>query len=144
MGISKMGIITTSTKEPRAVVQQSSDITAILAPTLQVAFRCQRLLGTMSLFLYLRVALFASHILWAGQIVAIQSFIASKLIGFHAATLGYGLWNTSAVKRLRKKVVFEFFTLILGSGGNNLCLMMFWPGWWVLISLGLWVKFVVG
>ncbi|KAI0012430.1 hypothetical protein F4779DRAFT_65649 [Xylariaceae sp. FL0662B] len=137
MGIPKMAIIATATKEPRTVVHQSSGIPTILAPTLQVALRCQHLLSTASLLFYLRVTLLASQILWAGRIIAVQSFITSRLIGCHAAVLGHALWNTRAVKRLRKKFVFEFFTLILGSGGNNLCLMIFWPGWWVLVSIGL-------
>jgi hypothetical protein len=36
------------------------------------------------------------------------------------------------IRKLRKKLVFEFMTLILGSGGNNMCLLLFWPGWWLI------------
>ncbi|KAI0022465.1 hypothetical protein F4780DRAFT_173490 [Xylariomycetidae sp. FL0641] len=41
----------------------------------------------------------------------------------------WNLWESKRIRRLRKKLEFEFFTLILGSGGNSLCLMIFWPGW---------------
>lgn len=46
------------------------------------------------------------------------------------------VWDGKHGRRLRKKIEFEVFTLILG-GGNNLCLVLFWPGWCILGLSGL-------
>lgn len=48
----------------------------------------------------------------------------------------WALWDGKHGRRLRKKIEFEVFTLILG-GGNNLCLVLFWPGWCILGFSGL-------
>lgn len=94
------------------------------------------MLSSVSLFLFLRSYFIASHLLFVSRVVALQSAIASKFVLFHTTLLTrratWALWNSEPVKRLRKKLEFEFFTFVLGGGGNNLFLMMFWPGWWVL------------
>jgi len=63
----------------------------------------------------------------------------SRLIATCAASgagyLTWSAWDSKPVRRLRKKVEFEFFVLLLGCG-NTLFLMVFWPGWIPLGCLG--------
>ncbi|TPX07995.1 uncharacterized protein E0L32_010326 [Thyridium curvatum] len=69
-------------------------------------------------------------------ILAVQSAWILRL--FAMATLNLvsqsvnTLWNSNAVKQLRRKVVFEFIATILGPGGNMFLLLLFWPGWILL------------
>ncbi|KAI6087727.1 hypothetical protein F4821DRAFT_103462 [Hypoxylon rubiginosum] len=128
MGLSKVALIAAPTKEPRPVVHASSGIAAILAPTLVAVLQFHQLFGAASLFLGIRVSWLAWQIFCAGRIFTYQLSLALEL----SVRAGKAIWNTKTVRRLRKKFVFELYTLLLGSGGNNLFLVLFWPGWWVL------------
>ncbi|KAI1819805.1 hypothetical protein F4861DRAFT_543570 [Xylaria intraflava] len=99
---------------------------------------------------------FLSETLWSALLrpilrqVTLLTWVVSHLILFisiqtHQAAIGafyhsirlskqatWAFWNSKHMRRLKKKIEFEFFTLILGGGGNNLCLVIFWPGWGVL------------
>ena len=80
--------------------------------------------------LYLSQALF-----WKGRytslLLARSSFAMTKEMG----RLG---WKAS--EGLRKKLWFEFMVFVLGGGGNGLILLVFWPGWIVLLCLyGAWL-----
>ncbi|KAI2640911.1 hypothetical protein GGS26DRAFT_185035 [Hypomontagnella submonticulosa] len=136
MGLSKMGIIAAPTKEPRAVVKQSSDWVAIFVPALAVILQCQQVLGAVSLSLYTRACWFSWQAFLASRTVARQVYIATVFLLTHSAFLGAALWQTKSAQRFQRKLEFEFFTLMLSSTGNSLCLLIFWPGWWVL-GLGL-------
>ncbi|KAL7629789.1 hypothetical protein AAE478_001312 [Parahypoxylon ruwenzoriense] len=132
MGLSKVDIIAAPTRDPRAAAQQSSSVTTLFAPTLVAALRCHQVLVTASLFLYIRTHWIMCRMILASQIFAGQAYVALTFFRFQATVLGKIIWNTKTIARLRKKIMFEFFTLILGSGGNTLFLVLFWPGWWVL------------
>lgn len=45
-----------------------------------------------------------------------------------------------ATEELRKKLFFEFMAFVLGAGGNQILLVVFWPGWVVLVggAVGIW------
>lgn len=120
MGLSKMAIIAASTRKPRTAMPQISNVATVLAPTLVAIIQGRKLFGAVSRLLGIRARWLVWHILYVG-------LMASKSL----AVVGKVIWETRSVRRLRKKLVFEFFTLILGFG-NPLCLMLFWPGWWVL------------
>ena len=130
----------TVTMKPSGLSVSPSDVIPTLAPTLRFALQSQRALSTASLFVVLRTYLIASQILLATQSVAFRSLVASSYVLAEVAAfwrmLCWSVWNSQPTRRLRKKVVFEFFTLILGSG-NNFCLVVFWPGWWILGFIGL-------
>ncbi|KAI0482039.1 hypothetical protein GGR56DRAFT_669960 [Xylariaceae sp. FL0804] len=105
---------------------------ALLAPVPPSAIRCQQLLDAFSTALYLRCYLIALQ-------APAWCFLATKSALFMSSLTcrwaGLTLWNTTSVRRLRKKLEYEFFTWILGSGGNNVCLVVFWPGWWLMVSI---------
>ncbi|KAI1462998.1 uncharacterized protein F4812DRAFT_288690 [Daldinia caldariorum] len=128
MGLSRVAIIVA----PTQVVNSSSSVIAMLAFTLIVIFRCLRVLHAVSLSLHNRTSWFAWQLSCVCRILGGQAYPALKLLQHHAAILVTALWKAKSVRHLRKKVVFEFFTLMLGSCGNSLCLLLFWPGWWFL------------
>jgi len=82
-----------------------------------------------------RVAL--AYLLSGCNVAALHAFLTVKGLATMSVTalskLAWGAWNSKQSRRLRKKVEFEFFVLILGSG-NGVILMMFWPGW-ILVAL---------
>lgn len=137
---SEMPIMAAPGMDTNRQLRNSSDIISTLAPTLQVALECKRLLSTASLFVLVRTYFIASQVLFASQNIAIQSLVTSRLLLFTALSLWkkawWTVWDSRTTRRLRKKVVFEFFTLILGCG-NSFCLLVFWPGWWILGFIGL-------
>lgn len=47
------------------------------------------------------------------------------------ARLAWSAWDSKPGRRLRKKLEFELFVLILGCG-NGFCLVLFWPGWFLI------------
>ncbi|KAI1413861.1 hypothetical protein F5Y13DRAFT_179229 [Hypoxylon sp. FL1857] len=144
MGLSKVTIIATPTKEPRAVIQPSFDVVAVFAPTLLIIIQCQQLLGAASLSCYSQAHWLTWQFFRLGWIIASQLYVASSFFRARIMALGRIIWETKTIQRLKKRIVFEFFTLMLGSGGNCMCLIVFWPGWWVLGLIGLAVRFCYG
>lgn len=94
---------------------------------------------TQQLFQINRIAL--TYLLFGCNVAALHAFLLSKEIAAMSVTalskVAWGAWNSKQCRRLRKKLEFEFFVLILGSG-NGLILMVFWPGW-ILIGLAYFV-----
>lgn len=82
-----------------------------------------------------RVAL--AHLLLGCNVLALQALLLTKtLIAQSAIALGrlaWSAWDSKQGRRLRKKLEFEFFVLILGCGNGFAC-MVFWPGW-MLVGL---------
>ncbi|KAI0186615.1 hypothetical protein F4808DRAFT_109559 [Astrocystis sublimbata] len=89
----------------------------------------------LSLF-FLQASLFASGLLQVAGIITIRAWVAASTIACISAQLlrqaAWYLWDGAHGRRLRKKIEFEFFVLILGGGGYDLCLVLFWPGWGIL------------
>ncbi|KAF3767239.1 hypothetical protein M406DRAFT_20117, partial [Cryphonectria parasitica EP155] len=71
-------------------------------------------------------------LLFGCNVAALQTFLVTRTIAMASVTALYkaagSVWESKAARRLRKKLEFEFFVLILGCG-NGFCLMIFWPGW---------------
>ncbi|KAI1748414.1 hypothetical protein F4782DRAFT_534388 [Xylaria castorea] len=115
--------IPTSAKTPSTGPHHGPRIFTTLVSALHLA----RLLS-----LFLQASLFASGLLYLGRSASVQTLQAAGSIVYHCIRLSkqaaWRLWDCTQGRQLRKKVEFEFFTLILG-GGNNLCLVLFWPGW---------------
>lgn len=82
-----------------------------------------------------RVAL--AYLLLGCNAFALRTLLVSKdivLASTAALTrLAWSAWDSKPGRRLRKKLEFELFVLILGCG-NGFCLLVFWPGW-ILIGL---------
>ncbi|KAI1099647.1 hypothetical protein F4804DRAFT_75033 [Jackrogersella minutella] len=144
MGLVKIGLIAASTKEPRAPIQQSFDVaTTLFAPTLVLIVQCQHLLGAATVSLLIQAHWLSWQIFCVSRIIVSQVYVASRYFRYHTVVMLRSIWKTGTVRLLRKKVVFEFVTLLLG-GGNCLCLVLFWPGWWVLGLVGLAARLCVG
>lgn len=91
-----------------------------------------------------------THLVFGGSVAALQIYLTAKDLATRSASvLGevvWTAWNSSQGRRLRKKLEFEFFVLILGCG-NSLCLAVFWPGWFIIGLLYLtWtaLRFLIG
>lgn len=116
-------------------------ILTLLSPafsnSLYLATILQRLLSTTTLFLLFRTYLVSLFLLqqsyYASQILLIRSLYASSILCKNA------YWTSKQVMRalwrstegIRKKLFREFMIFILG-GGNQLILVVFWPGWIVV------------
>lgn len=128
--------IATPARNPAANSNHGSRISTTVLSALHLASYYQQHLGRVLFSLLFRASLFASGLLYLCQSAAVQAFQAARNIVSHSIRLSkqatWRLWDGTHGRRLRKKIEFEFFTLILGDGGNNLCLVIFWPGWGVL------------
>lgn len=91
-----------------------------------------------------------THLMFGVSVAALQTYLVARDLTTRSATalgeIAWSAWNSSQGRRLRKKLEFEFFVLILGCG-NSLCLAVFWPGWFIIGLLYLaWtaLRFLVG
>ncbi|KAK7957846.1 hypothetical protein PG988_012694 [Apiospora saccharicola] len=141
-----MGIIAASTKEPNvssSVRAQRSEVITHLGSAVQVALHFQRILSVVSLSVLVRTYFLASHILLLSKFVGWQALAVSRFVLFKTAVASHiasrAAYNCKSVRRLRKKLEYEFFTFVLGCGNMMFC-MMFWPGWWLMgfITLAIW------
>lgn len=144
----KMAILAAITTEPSISLHQRPDLLPNLWPS-EVRPQQGNLLNGASFFVVLRTYFAASVAVKSmarlGTFVALPRFLVTRFLAIQAASmtswLSWMIWNTAYTQRLRKRVEYEFFTLVLGSGGNALCLMVFWPGWiflaltWTIWSL---------
>jgi hypothetical protein len=102
----------------------------------------QQLLSTTTLFLLFRtyfLSLFLLQQLYhASQILLIHSIYASSIAAKNsswASKQGIRIvWTRS--EGIRKKLFIEIMSFVLG-GGNQLILVVFWPGW-IVVGGGAW------
>lgn len=137
-------IVGTSAFEPVALRAPQYELISIFQPSLYVALRLQRLLSAASLFIVLRTYFLAATTLATtavvAKFVAVWTFWTAK-----TAILGTGkgiatVYKTKTVRRIRKKLEFEMAMLILGPGTNTMIVVVFWPGWWLVIGLAVAAK----
>ncbi|KAG8673353.1 hypothetical protein FPOAC2_06796 [Fusarium poae] len=139
----KATLLTASKVDLSVPTYPRSNITRLIGPSLQIALRFQSLVGSISIFLCLRVCYVASitfaSVLYASKTVTFKAFVAAKFSAFHSFNMSSqalaSAWNSKKVQRLRNKIWYEFAVFVLGSG-NLIFLMLFWPGWWVLAGAG--------
>jgi hypothetical protein len=142
--IANMNILAAPTSKPNVVLQPSLDVISSLGPLLNLAIWFQQILSSATLLLFLRTYLAArvigAALLFGSRVAALNAFFASRLLALKSATMTQQaltmLWNSQTSIRLRKKLEYEFFVLILGPTGNLMCLLLFWPGWVVLGAMG--------
>lgn len=126
-------------------IRPSSELVYRYALELGPALRHSNALGSalfvtaQQLFRINRIAL--TYLLFGCNIAALHTFLVTKELANMSVTalsrVAWGAWNSKQARRLRKKLEFEFFVLILGSG-NGIMLMVFWPGW-ILVGLAYFV-----
>lgn len=134
-----MAIMAAPTKEPIRLRFNSHPINAA-ASAVRFGLRCQRVLGRTLWPFFVQACYLASILLHAAKLTITRLSVVTFHILCGLTQLGKSMawmaWDSKSIRRLRKKLEFEFFTLILGGGGNNLCLVIFWPGWFVLAFVG--------
>ncbi|KAB5523826.1 hypothetical protein GE09DRAFT_481392 [Coniochaeta sp. 2T2.1] len=140
-----MAILAASTTEPKVGLHQGSNHAPITSQVLRFAFQTQQAIRSLSQYLFLGAYFAASfvvyYVVFVTQILTSQSYLASRFAAVRTASAlksAYlAVWNSGKIRRLRKRIEFEFFVLILSPSGNNLFLMVFWPGW-LLIAAAVW------
>lgn len=140
-----MVILAASTMEPNVALRQGSKRISIAGHVLEFALQSQRAIRSLSQYLFLRtyfaVSFVVYYVLFITQIFTFQSYLASRFVAFKTTStlksMCRAVWSSRKIKRLRKQIEFEFFVLILSPSGNNLFLLVFWPGW-LLIAAAIW------
>lgn len=116
-------------------IRQESELVQRYILDLGPAFRYSHQMGSAVIvsarqFLQLnRIAL--TYLLLGCNVVALQAILFARDLAAAAATIISNAWDSKPGRRLRKKLEFEFFVLILGCG-NSVLLVFLWPGWIVL------------
>ncbi|KXH69032.1 hypothetical protein CSAL01_07474 [Colletotrichum salicis] len=146
--MNKVALLTSSKHEPGVTIRQSSDLIAVFGPAFDIAVRFQRLVALASSLLFLYTHLLATSALTsaviATRLFAILSLSALKKTTMAARrSLGH-VWDSKQIQKLRKKFFMEFATTILGPGGNMLIVMVFWPGWLLILGLILTLRTLAG
>jgi hypothetical protein len=138
--VGNMVVTTASAKKKPVDVSPPTTV----EPALRLVRYGQQLLSRAMLSILLNTFLLASVLVHLSRIAPVYLHQAVTSTLYHLTHSSrwaiHRLWNTAQVKRLRRKIEFEFFTLILGAGGNNLFLLIFWPGWYIigLAGFALW------
>ncbi|KAK4184676.1 hypothetical protein QBC35DRAFT_477034 [Podospora australis] len=114
--------------------RQQSNVISALSPLVQHALQLQQLISTIALHLFVR-AYFAVYLVTSATLEASMSIARRALI--LSKWLGQKTWKSRRATRLRKRLEFELFVLLVGPCGNMLFLMLFWPGW-LALGLALW------
>lgn len=153
----KMSLLAAATTQTASDVryQQKPELVGNYAIELNPAFKLSNA-AAFSAFLAFASQLFRlnhallTHLVFGGSVAALQTYLIAKDLTTRSATalgeIAWSAWNSSQGRRLRKKLEFEFFVLILGCG-NSLCLAVFWPGWFIIGLLYLaWtaLRFLIG
>lgn len=134
-------------QKPELVGKYTIELSPALKPSIEAARSA--LLTLADQFCRLNHVLL-THLMFGGSVAALQTYLIAKGLTIRSAIvlgeIAWSAWNSSHGRRLRKKLEFEFFVLILGCG-NSLCLAVFWPGWIIIGLLYLaWtaLRFLVG
>lgn len=118
-------------------------LTPALTHSLYLAYILQRLLSTTTVFVLFRASLLSGLLLrqsfYACEMLLARSRFAAGLVArqllLSARQSLAVAWRASVC--LREKLFFEFMVFVLGTGGNNIILLVFWPGW-IVVGLGVW------
>jgi len=139
-----MSLLAAPTFKPNVALRQSPDVISSLGPVLNLAIWFQQILSSATLLLFIRTYLaarvIAAALIFASRVAALNTLIVSRLLAVKSGAMTMQalsvLWDSTGSKRLRKKIEYEFFLLILSPSGNLMCLMLFWPGWIILGAMG--------
>ena len=137
-----MALSATKTVPTGLFSKQHEDLSA-LYPIIDKVRWCQQLIGLATFRLLARAynatTTLAMACLWLSKTIVWRSFISfQNLVSRTLELIGrvsWVLWDCKQSKRLRKRLEFEFFALLLGPSGNALILTLFWPGWYILAFL---------
>ncbi|KAJ9162221.1 hypothetical protein NKR19_g1564 [Coniochaeta hoffmannii] len=147
-----MVLLAASTMEPNVALHQNSRQTSIAGQVPRFAFRSQQAIRALAQYLLLRIYFAASftlnYTLLVTQIFTFGSYSTSRFLAVRTTSalksMCGAIWNSRRIRRLRKRIEFEFFVLILSPSGNNLFLLLFWPGWLLIAaaawSLSIWAR----
>jgi hypothetical protein len=141
--------VLTASRHPSIILtttQNTKPILNLLSPaftnSLYLATILQQLLSTTTLFIFFRTYLLSLFLLQqsyrGSQILLIRSVYASTILcknSYWASRQGMKLFWRST-EGLRKKLFMELMIFVLGAG-NQLILVVFWPGW-IVVGGGIW------
>ncbi|KAH7035779.1 uncharacterized protein B0I36DRAFT_96766 [Microdochium trichocladiopsis] len=143
--MSRTAIIAASIKEPAFLVP--TDFVSVMAPAARVASLYQQQLGISCLLFLERVAfpLNRAACLFQALTACCPLLFKRELmrIATMAVSASWLFWSCTTMRRLKRKLEFEFFTIMLSSG-NHVCVFIFWPGWWLMAFLTLIIRLCVG
>lgn len=147
-----MVLFAAPTMGPNSALRQDSRLSSVAGQVLRFASRSQQALISVTQSLFLRAyfaAIFALYyVLFVAQIFVFQTYSASRFVAVRATSALVSkcqtVRNSRRITRLRKRIEFELFVLILSPSGNNLFLLLFWPGWLVIAAavgcLSIWAR----
>ncbi|KAI1186679.1 hypothetical protein F5B17DRAFT_431365 [Nemania serpens] len=136
-------VINGLTRNPSTVSWRRSRMLVTLVPALRLAGHYERLFASALWALLLQASLSTLGLLRLSQCASIRTLQVTRSVAYHSIRLSkraaWAMWDSTQARRLRKKIEFEFFTLLLGVG-NNFFLIILWPGWGILglVALMLW------
>ncbi|KAK3385298.1 hypothetical protein B0H63DRAFT_559934 [Podospora didyma] len=124
-----------TTTMPRAALlrTRSAAISTTLRPPVTVALQFRHVLGLLLRHICFAAREFGIALFTATKVVVLNIFRVLRSSTTRSVQLTWTLWDSKRSRRIRKKLELEFFVLILGPGGNSLLLLLFWPGWLILI-----------
>ena len=136
----KLGILAASATEPSMSLRRKSDLVNTYVPELGYLLHCSNLIGSALLSLSLHMTFMTytlcTYLLHASRIVTVYTALAFRVFLRKSAESlrrnTSSVWKAKGFKRLRKRIEYELFTILVGPGGNTLCLVLFWPGWIVV------------
>ncbi|KAK4666668.1 hypothetical protein QC763_302390 [Podospora pseudopauciseta] len=125
--------------------QQSSDLLiTTISPLVHTIHHFQQLAYHLYLNTLFALTILASASFVASKAVAYRSFLLSKILAESGVLAGRWVyakvWNGQRSRLFRKRLEFEIFVLLFGSG-NTILLLVLWPGWIVLglAGVGWWL-----
>ncbi len=134
-------ILTASRVEPSVTIPPHATIISRLGPTVAFAVRFQHIIASLSAVVCWQASVAASFSLataaYATKILAFYALVTAKLGAFHGFTMSLKaaatVWDWKSTRILRAKLFYEFALFILGTG-NGFILLLFWPGWLLLVG----------
>ncbi|PSS05186.1 hypothetical protein BD289DRAFT_419690 [Coniella lustricola] len=124
-------------KSSTVPLSENKDVVHQYATDLSSAWSCSNehasaaMLSLAKQFLHIN-RLLLTYLILGCYIAVLQTMLVMRECAAASATafarLVWSAWDSKTSRRLRKKLEFEFFVLILGCG-NGFALIIFWPGW---------------
>lgn len=125
-------IIAAPTKLPRFL--DRTDFASTIAPATRAVAQCQQNLNVLLFSVVLHVYWLINCSSRVALDITVRGLAVSKSsLVLMAAVLARGVWlawDSKAMRKLKRKLEFEFFTLMLTTG-HHICVVLLWPGWWL-------------
>jgi hypothetical protein len=129
-----MALLAAPTTEPGVTLRFISTV----GPVIEFAQRFQRPVAAIACAALGPTYWAATALVSLASIVLLWALTVTRFVAMKTASasqhLPWALWNSKPIRRLRRKLEFEFFVLVLGFG-NAACLYLFYPGFWLCLAV---------